>query len=100
MDYRIIARLPSGGFSEILEVEDVASALPERLILKRLSAEMSALPAVRAAFAEEGRILRQLRHPNVVTFRRCHYDPQQRVCLLMERSTTCTIAHRPFFTSI
>jgi serine/threonine-protein kinase len=85
MDYRIIARLPSGGFSEILEVEDAASALPERLILKRLNAEMSALPAVRAAFAEEGRILRQLRHPNVVTFRRCHYDPQQRVCLLMEK---------------
>jgi hypothetical protein len=85
MDYRIIARLPSGGFSEILEVEDEAGALPERLILKRLNAEMSALPAVRTAFAEEARILRQLRHPNIVTFRRCHFDPQQRVCLLMEK---------------
>ncbi len=85
MDYRIIARLPSGGFSEIFEVEDAAGALPERLILKRLNAEMSALPAVRAAFAEEARMLRELRHPNVVTFRRCHFDPQQRVCLLMEK---------------
>jgi serine/threonine protein kinase len=85
MDYRILARLPSGGFSEIFEVEDAAGALPERLILKRLNAEMSALPAVRAAFAEEARMLRELRHPNVVTFRRCHFDPQQRVCLLMEK---------------
>jgi serine/threonine protein kinase len=85
MDYRILARLPSGGFSEIFEVEDAASVLPERLILKRLNAEMSALPAVRAAFAEEARMLRELRHPNIVTFRRCHFDPQQRVCLLMEK---------------
>jgi hypothetical protein len=85
MDYRILARLPSGGFSEIFEVEDAAGALPERLILKRLNTEMSALPAVRAAFAEEARMLRELRHPNVVTFRRCHFDPQQRVCLLMEK---------------
>jgi hypothetical protein len=85
MDYRIIARLSGGGFSEIFEVEDAASALPERLILKRLNAEMSALPAVRAAFAEEAALLRQLRHPNIVTFRRCHFDPQERVCLLMEK---------------
>ncbi len=85
MDYRILARLPSGGFSEIFEVEDAAGALPERLILKRLNAEMSALPAVRAAFSEEARMLRELRHPNVVTFRRRHFDPQQRVCLLMEK---------------
>ena len=85
MDYRILARLPNGGFSEIFEVEDAASALPERLILKRLNAEMSAMPAVRAAFAEEARMLRELRHPNVVTFRRCHFDPQQRVCVLMEK---------------
>jgi hypothetical protein len=85
MDYRILARLRGGGFSEILEVEDAAGALPERLILKRLNAEMSALSAVRAAFAEEARMLRELRHPNVVTFRRCHFDPQQRVCLLMEK---------------
>ncbi|HSS76402.1 MAG TPA: protein kinase [Thermoanaerobaculia bacterium] len=71
--------------SEIFEVEDAAGALPERLILKRLNAEMSALPSVRAAFADEARMLRELRHPNVVTFRRCHFDPQQRVCLLMEK---------------
>jgi serine/threonine-protein kinase len=77
--------LAEGGFSEIFEIEDPASALPERLILKRLSAEMSARPAVRTAFAEEAKILRELKHPNVVTFRRCYYDDEQRVCLVMEK---------------
>ncbi len=78
-------RLSGGGFSEIFEVEDPASALPERLILKRLNAEMSARPAVRAAFSDEAKILRELKHPNIVTFRRCYFDETQRVCLLMEK---------------
>jgi Protein kinase domain len=85
MAYRIVRQLPSGGFSEIFEVEDAASALPERLILKRLNAEMSALPRVRAAFAAEAQLLRDLKHPHVVTFRRCYYDEDNRICLLMEK---------------
>lgn len=85
MSYRVLRQLSSGGFSNIFEVEDPASALPERLILKRLNAEMSALPAVRAAFADEAKILRELKHPNIVTFRRCYFDEAQRVCLLMEK---------------
>ena len=84
MTYRVLQRLADGGFSEIFVVEDAASALPERLVLKRLNAEMSARPEVRDAFAAEAEILRELRHPNVVTFRRCYFDEQGRVCLLME----------------
>lgn len=85
MTYRVLRRLAAGGFSDILEVEDRESALTERLVLKRLNAEMSAKPAVRDAFAEEARILRDLKHPNVVTFRRCYIDPDERVCLVMEK---------------
>lgn len=85
MSYRVLRQLSGGGFSDVFEVEDPASALPERLILKRLNAEMSARPEVRAAFADEAKILRELRHPNIVTFRRCYFDEQQRVCLLMEK---------------
>lgn len=85
MSYRVLKKLSGGGFSDVFEVEDPASALPERLILKQLTEEMSALPGVRAAFADEAKILRELRHPNVVTFRRCYFDEQQRVCLLMEK---------------
>lgn len=85
MSYKVLRRVANGGFSEILEVEDPASALPERLILKRLSTDMSTRPAVRAAFAEEAKMLRELKHPNVVTFRRCYYDEEQRVCLVMEK---------------
>jgi hypothetical protein len=85
LSYKVLRRLADGGFSEIFEIEDPASALPEQLILKRLSAEMSARPAVRAAFAEEAKMLRELKHPNVVTFRRCYYDEEQRVCLVMEK---------------
>ena len=87
MSYRFVGRLAEGGFSQVFEVEDAASALPERLVLKRLTAEMSARPEVREAFAEEGKILRELKHPNVVTFRRCYFDEKQRVCLLMEKVT-------------
>lgn len=87
MSYRFVGRLAEGGFSQVFEVEDPASALPERLVLKRLTAEMSARPEVREAFAEEGKILRELKHPNVVTFRRCYFDEKQRVCLLMEKVT-------------
>lgn len=87
MSYRVLRKLPGGGFSDIFEVEDPASALPERLILKRLNAEMSARPEVRAAFADEAKILRELKHPNIVTFRRCYFDEDQRVCLLMEKVT-------------
>ncbi len=90
MRYRVLGQLASGGFSEIFEVEDPASALPERLVLKRLNAAMSRRPEVRAAFAEEAKILRDLKHPNVVTFRRCYFDDEQRVCLLMEQ-----VAGRP-----
>lgn len=82
MSYQILRRLAVGGFSEIFEAEDRASALPERLILKRLTAEMSARPDVQAAFSEEAKILRELKHPNVVTFRRCYFDEQRRICLL------------------
>lgn len=85
MSYRVLKKLSGGGFSDVFEVEDPASALPERLILKQLTEEMSALPGVRAAFADEAKILRELRHPNIVTFRRCYFDEQQRVCLLMEK---------------
>jgi serine/threonine protein kinase len=85
MSYRVLRQLSGGGFSDVFEVEDPASALPERLILKRLNAEMSARPDVRAAFADEAKILRELRHPNIVTFRRCYFDEEQRVCLLMEK---------------
>ena len=85
MSYRVIGRLAAGGFSEVFEVEDAASALAERLVLKRLNAEMSARPEVREAFSEEAKLLRELKHPNVVTFRRCYFDEQQRVCLLMEK---------------
>lgn len=85
MSYQILRRLAVGGFSEIFEAEDRASALPERLILKRLTAEMSARPDVQAAFSEEAKILRELKHPNVVTFRRCYFDEQRRICLLMEK---------------
>ena len=85
MSYRVLRQLSGGGFSDVFEVEDSASALPERLILKRLNAEMSARPDVRAAFADEAKFLRELRHPNVVTFRRCYFDEAQRVCLLMEK---------------
>lgn len=85
MSYRVLRQLSGGGFSDVFEVEDPASALPEQLILKRLNAEMSARPDVRAAFADEAKILRELRHPNVVTFRRCYFDEKQRVCLLMEK---------------
>lgn len=84
MSYRVLRQLAGGGFSEIFEVEDPASALPERLILKRLTAEMSARPDVQTAFSEEAKILRELKHPNVVTFRRCYFDEQRRICLLME----------------
>lgn len=85
MSYRVLRQLSGGGFSDVFEVEDPASALPERLILKRLNAEMSARSDVRASFADEAKILRELRHPNIVTFRRCYFDEQQRVCLLMEK---------------
>jgi serine/threonine protein kinase len=85
MSYRVLRQLSGGGFSDVFEVEDPASALPERLILKRLNAEMSARPDVRAAFADEAKILRELRHPNIVTYRRCYFDEEQRVCLLMEK---------------
>jgi serine/threonine protein kinase len=85
MSYRILRQLSGGGFSDVFEVEDPASALPERLILKRLNAEMSARPEVRAAFSDEAKILRELKHPNIVTFRRCYFDESQRVCLLMEK---------------
>ncbi len=85
MSYRVLRQLSGGGFSDVFEVEDPASALAERLILKRLNEEMSARPAVRTAFADEAKILRELRHPNVVTFRRCYFDDKQRVCLLMEK---------------
>jgi serine/threonine protein kinase len=85
MSYRVLRQLPSGGFSDLFEVEDPASALPERLILKRLNSAMSARPAVRAAFADEAKILRELKHPSIVTFRRCYFDENQRVCLLMEK---------------
>lgn len=85
MSYQVLRQLSGGGFSEIFEVEDPASALPERLILKRLTAEMSARPDVQAAFSEEAKILRELKHPNVVTFRRCYFDEKRRVCLLMEK---------------
>lgn len=85
MSYRVVRALSGGGFSDLFEVEDPASALPERLILKRLNAEMSSRPAVRAAFADEAKILRELRHPYIVTFRRCYFDEEQRVCLLMEK---------------
>jgi serine/threonine protein kinase len=83
--YRIIGRIGGGGFSEVFEVQDPASALPERLVLKRLSPELSSDPRVRAAFSDEARILRELKHPNVVSFRRCYYDTAGRVCLLMEK---------------
>lgn len=85
MSYRVLRQLSGGGFSDVFEVEDPASALPEHLILKRLNMEMSARPEVRAAFADEAKILRELRHPNIVTFRRCYFDEGQRVCLLMEK---------------
>jgi eukaryotic-like serine/threonine-protein kinase len=85
MSYQVLRQLAGGGFSEIFEVEDAASALPERLILKRLTAEMSARPDVQAAFSEEAKILRELKHPNVVTFRRCYFDEKRRICLLMEK---------------
>lgn len=85
MSYQVLRQLAGGGFSEIFEVEDAASALPERLILKRLTAEMSARPDVQAAFSEEAKILRELKHPNIVTFRRCYFDEKRRICLLMER---------------
>lgn len=85
MSYRTVRRIGEGGFSEIFEVEDPESALPERLILKRLNAEMSARPQVREAFADEAKFLRELKHPNVVTFRRCYFDERQRICLVMEK---------------
>jgi serine/threonine protein kinase len=85
MSYLVLQQISGGGFSDVFEVEDPASALPERLILKRLTSEMSARPEVRTAFADEAKILRELRHPNVVTFRRCYFDEKQRVCLLMEK---------------
>lgn len=85
MSYQVFRQLAGGGFSEIFEVEDPASALPERLILKRLTAEMSARPDVQEAFSEEAKILRELKHPNVVTFRRCYFDEKRRICLLMEK---------------
>ena len=85
MGYRVLRRIAQGGFSEVFEVEDPDSALPESLILKRLNEEMSARPEVRAAFSDEAKMLRDLRHPNVVTFRRCYFDEQQRVCLVMEK---------------
>jgi serine/threonine-protein kinase len=84
MTYRFVQRLAGGAFSEVFTVEDLASALPERLVLKRLTPEMSARPEVREAFAAEAVLLRELRHPNVVTFRRCYFDEAGRVCLLME----------------
>lgn len=87
MSYRILRRLAQGGFSEVFEVEDPDSALQELLILKRLNADMSARPEVRSAFSEEAKILRELKHPNVVTFRRCYFDDRQRVCLVMEKVT-------------
>jgi predicted Ser/Thr protein kinase len=84
MTYRFVRRLAEGGFSEVFSVEDSASALPERLVLKRLTGEMSARREVREAFASEAEILRELRHTNIVTFRRCYFDEKGRVCLLME----------------
>lgn len=84
MHYQILSRLGEGGFSEVFEVRDPASALDEVLILKRLHAEMSRRPDVRRAFTQEGEILSSLRHPNVVTFRRCYYDGDH-ICLVMER---------------
>lgn len=85
MSYRILRQVARGGFSEVFEIEDPASAIPELLILKRLNREMSVLPQVRTAFSEEAKILRELKHPNVVTFRRCYFDEAQRVCLVMEK---------------
>jgi eukaryotic-like serine/threonine-protein kinase len=84
MTYRFVRRLADGGFSEVFCVEDSASALSERLVLKRLTGEMSARREVREAFASEAEILRELRHANIVTFRRCYFDEEGRVCLLME----------------
>lgn len=84
MHYQILSKLGEGGFSEVFEVRDPASALDEVLILKRLNAEMSRRPDVRRAFTREGEILSSLRHPNVVTFRRCYYEGDH-ICLVMER---------------
>lgn len=84
MHYQILSKLGEGGFSEVYAVRDPASALDEVLILKRLHAEMSRRPDVRRAFTREGEILSSLRHPNVVTFRRCYYEGDH-ICLVMER---------------
>lgn len=86
MHYHILRKLSEGGFSEVFEVRDPASAIQETLVLKRLSTEMSARPAVRRAFTKEGEFLSGLRHPNIVTFRRCYYDHGQ-ICLVMEKVT-------------
>ncbi len=59
MSYRVLRQLSGGGFSDVFEVEDPASALSECLILKRLNTEMSARPEVRTAFAEEAKLLRE-----------------------------------------
>ncbi len=84
MNYQFLRKISQGGFSEVFEIRDPASAIQETLILKRLSPEMSALPAVRRAFTREGQILSNLRHPNIVTFRRCFYE-QGHICLVMEK---------------
>ncbi len=85
MTYQFVRKVSQGGFSEIFEVRDLESALPEALILKRLSPEMSTRPDVRRAFTKEGEILSNLRHDNIVNFRRCYYDDLGRICLLMEK---------------
>ena len=84
MAYQFIRKLSDGGFSEVFEICDPASALSESLVLKRLHPEMSARPAVREAFTREGEILANLRHPNIVTFRRCYFEDGQ-ICLVMEK---------------
>jgi len=99
MNYQILSKLSEGGFSEVFEVRDPASALDEVLILKRLNPEMSRRPDVRRAFTREGEILSALRHPNVVTFRRCYYEGD-RICLVMEKVDGRTLdvwlrEHRP-----
>jgi len=69
----------------VFEVEDPQSALDEVLVLKRLHPEMSARATVRAAFAREAETLKELSHPDLVCFRRCFFDDEKRICLLMER---------------
>jgi serine/threonine protein kinase len=79
--YDVVRPLGKGGYGEVYEIRD---DLGRRHALKilRMRSRRDRLAAKR--LVQEGRILLELHHPNVVEVRNTGIDPQNRVYLVME----------------